>query len=144
MESGIPESLGDAIATEPVWLQAWVLTLVLTHLIAIVFVVTREHGNWRMRLEPIAILASFVIAGAFMSWLYEAVGYVRLLGVAHLVFWTPAFVWIFVRRRAVGTHSIFGKYLLVYLAIAGVSLVVDVVDVVRYLIGDGELLNRWA
>ncbi len=144
MESGMPQTLDAAIATEPVWLQAWVITLVLTHLIAVVFVVTREQGAWRMRLEPVAIVASFILAGIFMSWLYGVVGYVRLLGLAHLVFWTPAFVWVFLRRRAVGTQSVFGKYLLAYLAIAGISLIIDVVDVVRYLMGDGELLNRWA
>ncbi len=144
MESGMPQTLSEAIATEPAWLQAWVLTLVLTHLIAIAFVVTREQGAWRMRPEPLAIIASFICAGVFMSWLYGVVGYVRLLGVAHLVFWTPALVWVFLRRRAVGTQSVFAKYLLAYLVIAGISLVIDVVDVVRYLIGDGDLLNRWA
>jgi hypothetical protein len=144
MESGMPQTLDAAIATEPVWLQAWVITLVLTHLIAVVFVVTREQGAWRMRPEPIAIVVSFILSGMFMSWLYGVVGYVRLLGLAHLVFWTPAFVWVFLRRRAVGTQSVFGKYLLAYLVIVGISLIIDVVDVVRYLMGDGELLNRWA
>jgi hypothetical protein len=61
---------------------------------------------------------------------------VRLLGVAHLVFWGPAYAWILTRRRAIGTASLFGKYVAFYLVIAGISLVVDAVDVVRYLVGD--------
>ena len=144
MESGMPATLNEAIATEPLWLQAWVTILVLTHLIAVAFVVTREQGAWRIRLEPLAILASFIGSTLLISWLYGVVGYVRLLGVAHLVFWTPVFAWVFMRVRAAGTKSVFGKYLLVYLVIAGTSLVIDVIDLVRYLLGDGELLNRWA
>lgn len=31
-----------------------------------------------------------------------------------------------------------------YLVIAGISLLVDAVDVIRYLLGDGELYLRWA
>jgi len=30
-----------------------------------------------------------------------------------------------------------------YLLIAGASLLIDAIDVVRYLVGDGELLGRW-
>lgn len=144
MESGMPQTLNAAIATEPVWLQAWVATLVLTHLIALAFVVAREQGAWRLRAEPLAIFASFIGSTLCISWLYDVVGYVRLLGLAHLVFWTPVFVWVFMRFRATGSQSVFGKYLLAYLVIAGISLVIDVVDVVRYLMGDGDLLNRWA
>lgn len=139
----MPETLNDAIATEPMWLQAWVYTLVLTHLIAILFVVARADGKWLVRYEPMAILVSFIAAGVFMGWLYEQVGYVRLLGLAHLVFWTPAFVWVFLRRKAIGTASIFGKYIVLYLVIAGISLFIDLIDVIRYFLGDGELLNRW-
>ena len=144
MESGMPATLNEAIATEPLWLQAWVTILVLTHLIAVAFVVTREQGAWRIRLEPLAILASFIGSTLLITWLYGVVGYVRLLGVAHLVFWTPVFAWVFMRVRAAGTQSVLGKYLVGYLLIAGTSLVIDVVDLVRHLMGDGELLNRWA
>ena len=76
-------------------------------------------------------------AGVYMSWLYEQVGYVRLLGLPHLVFWTPVYVWVLLRRRTIGTNSLFGKYVLLYLAIAGISLVIDLVDVVRYVVDAG-------
>lgn len=140
----MPPTLGEAIATEPLWLQSWLFVLVATHAVALLFVVGRERGRWRVRLEPIAILVSFLAAGAFMNWLYAQVGYVRLLGLAHLLFWGPVWVWILLRRREVGSGSLFGKYLVVYLVIAGISLAIDAVDVVRHLLGDGELLHRWA
>lgn len=138
-----PPTLNEAIATEPLWLQGWVFLLVAVNLAALLFVVAREDGRWRVRLEPIAILASFLAAGAFMGWLYEQVGYVRLLGLAHLLFWGPVWVWILTRRAAIGTGSWFGKYVYAYLVVAGISLAIDAVDVVRHLLGDGDLLNRW-
>jgi len=140
----MPPSLNEAIATEPLWLRGWLVILVTANLAAVLFVVGREQGRWRVRPEAIAILVSFVAAGVFMNWLYAQVGYVRLLGLAHLVFWGPVWAWILVRRGRIGSDSLFAKYLLVYLVIAGLSLAIDAVDVVRHLLGDGELLHRWA
>ena len=139
----VPNNLNEAIATEPIWLQAWVMLLVVTNLAALLFAVGREAGRWRIRAEPLAIVASFLAAALLMGWLYERVGYVRLLGLAHLVCWGPVWIWILLRRRAIGTSTRFGKYVHVYLAIAGASLAIDALDVVRYLAGDGELLHRW-
>lgn len=143
MDSTMPATLGEAIATEPVWLQVWVTLLVVAHLPAIAFVVGRDAGRWRLRLEPIAILVSFAVSTLAIGWLYGQVGYVRLLGLAHLVCWTPAFVWVVSRRRTFGSGSLFSKWVHFYLLIAGASLVIDLVDVVRHLLGDGELLHRW-
>ena len=144
MTREFPSTLGDAIATEPAWLQGWVMLLIATHLAAIFFIVARKDGRWLVQSEPIVIVASFVLAGFFMSWLYQQAGYVRLLGLAHLVFWTPAYIWILTRRKAIAYQSLFGKYLFLYLVVAGTSLVIDTVDVFRYLLGDGELLYRWS
>lgn len=138
-ESGGPASLGEAILTEPLWLQGWVLLLVAVNLLALVFVVGREGGRWRLRLEPVAILAGFFVAAAIMEWLFEHYGYVRLLGLAHLLGWTPVYVWVLLQRRRIGLATVYGKYIHAWLLIAGLSLIIDVVDVARYLLGDGAL-----
>ncbi len=140
----LPASLNAAIATEPLWLQGWVLLLVVANLGALLFVVKRREGGLRMRAEPIAILVSFFAAAAFMGWLYTQVGYVRLLGLAHIVCWGPVWLWVVSRRKAIGTADLFGKYVHFYLGVSGLSLLIDVIDVVRYLLGDGELLHRWS
>jgi hypothetical protein len=131
------------MATEPAWLRGWILVLVATHFTAVLFLVRRENGRLGIRAEPLAILLSFFFAALFMNWLYAKVGYVRLLGLAHLVFWGPVWVWIASRRRALGTATWLGRYVHVYLGVAGLSLLIDAVDLVRYLAGDGELLHRW-
>lgn len=144
MDQSVPATLNDAISSEPMWLRVWVLTLVFTHLAAVLFMIHRRDSGWAVRVEAIAIVASFFLAAVAMNWLFHQVGYVRLLGLAHLLFWTPVYVWIFLRRKTIGRGSMFGEYIIVYLIIVGVSLGIDLIDVVRYLLGDGELFNRWA
>lgn len=143
MELELPQTLGEAMATEPLWLRTWIRLLVAANLGAVLFLFERREGRFRIRPEPPAILAAFVAAGVAMGWLYEQVGYVRLLGLAHLVFWGPVFAWIFLARRKLhSSRSPFGVYLRVYLLIAGASLAIDAIDVVRHLAGDGQLWGR--
>lgn len=143
-ELTIPPTLGDAIATEPAWLQAWVMVLVVTNLAGVFFAVGKDIDGWKVRAEPIAIVFAFFVAAAIMNWIYGEYGYVRLLGLAHLVAWLPVYGWIVTRRSEIGFENLFGKYIHTYLVVAGVSLVIDFIDVVRYMIGDGDLFNRWA
>jgi len=140
----IPATLNEAIFSEPLWLQAWVMLLVIANLAAIPFALTKEKGAWKLRSECVAIIASFVIAAILMDWMYNTFGYVRLLGMAHLVAWTPALVYVLMRRKQLGMSTAFGKYVHFYLVIAGLSLGIDLLDVVRYFLGDGELYLRWA
>lgn len=140
----IPATLGEAIMTEPLWLQIWVGILSLALLVALLFAIRRDHAGWHIRRECIAILLSAIIGAVIMDWLYANYGYVRLLGLGHLLAWTPAYVYILMRRKRIGFHSWFGRYIHFYILIAGISLTIDAVDVVRYLLGDGELYLRWA
>lgn len=143
MESELPKSLAEAMATEPLWLRAWIQILIVANLASVLFVARRVDGRWRVRPEPIAILVGFAAAGVSMGALYEHFGYVRLLGLAHLVFWGPVFAWILLaRRQRHPLQSAFGAYLRFYLVIAGISLAIDALDVVRYLAGDGQLWGR--
>ncbi|MGI9286525.1 MAG: hypothetical protein ACR2P1_14150 [Pseudomonadales bacterium] len=133
--------MGAAIATEPMWLQVWLLLLGAANLAAIFFVFTKRSGKIAVRVEALAIIFSFLAAGIFMSWLYGKVGYVRLLGLPHLVFWLPVFVWLLNKYRRDEFSAPFKQYLIVYFIIAGLSLVIDAADVARYLLGDREPLH---
>ena len=140
MDPELPKTLGEAMASEPLWLRTWIQVLVAANLGAVLFVVGREEGRWKIRSEPIAILLAFLAAAIAMGRLYEEIGYVRLLGIAHLVFWGPAYGWIlFARRSRYPLRTPFGAYLHFYLVIAGLSLLVDAIDVIRHLTGDGQL-----
>jgi hypothetical protein len=135
MNETMPADLNAAIATQPMWLQIWIMILVAVNLVAILFILTRQTGRLRIRPESIAVVVSFFAAGLLMSWLYGRVGYVRLLGLPHLIFWTPVYIWLFTKFRSGKFKTPFKQYVMVYLVIAGISLVIDAVDVVRYGLG---------
>ena len=140
----MPATLSAAIQTEPVWLQAWILVLTAGLLGSVLFAIRRDHSGWHLRRECFAILASAIASVLIMDWLYAEYGYVRLLGLGHIIGWTPAYVYILMRRKRIGFHNWFGRYIHFYLLVAGISLCIDVIDVVRYLLGDGDLYLRWA
>jgi hypothetical protein len=136
MNETIPADLNAAIAMQAAWLQAWVMVLVIVNLAAALFLVARQDGKFSSRAEVLAILVSFFAAGAFMSWLYEQLGYVRLLGLPHLVFWLPVYIWLVIKFRRNEFTPPFKHYLILYFLVAGISLVLDFVDVLRYLMGE--------
>lgn len=135
MNETMPADLNAAIAMQSAGLQAWVMVLVVVNLAAALFLVARRDGKFSLRVEALAILVSFFAAGAFMGWLYEQVGYVRLLGLPHLVFWLPVYVWLAMKFRRDAFTPPFKQYLMLYFLVAGVSLVLDFLDVLRYLLG---------
>jgi hypothetical protein len=139
----LPATLNEAILTEPVWLQAWVLILVVSQLGALAFVLGRSAGHWVLRKECLAIIPGFVVAAIIMDGMYGQFGYVRLLGLAHLIGWTGPWLWVLSRRSLIDTATLYGKYLMFYLVVAGISLMIDAIDVMRYMAGDGELYLRW-
>ena len=92
--------------------------------------------GWRPRYEALAIVAAFLLAGEFMEYLYQQYGYVRLLGLAHIVFWTPVYAWIFTHRKDYAAYPYFSKFVPFYLVMAGISLTIDVIDLLRYALGE--------
>lgn len=135
MNEATPMDLNAAIATQEPWLQAWIMVLVITNLLALLFVVFKQESGFKVRPEALAIVFSFVAAAVFMTWLYDQYGYVRLLGLAHLVFWLPVYAWVLNKYRNSEYSGWFQRYITLYLVIAGISLIVDFIDVIRYFLG---------
>ena len=140
----LPATLGEAMSTEPTWLVSWLILLGGTIFLSIVFTIYKDEQGFRFRWEPLAIIGCFFLAGAIMNFMYERVGYVRLLGLAHIIGWAPIYVYLVIKRKGIGFATLWGKYVHLYLLIAGISLVIDTIDVGRYLAGDdGSLYLRW-
>jgi len=135
MNDTMPADLNAAIAMQAAWLQAWVMVLVIVNLAAALFLVARRDGKFTLRVEALAILAGFFAAAVAMGWLYDQVGYVRLLGLPHLVFWLPVYLWLVAKFRRNAFTPPFKQYLMLYFLVAGISLVLDFVDVARYVLG---------
>jgi len=112
----------------PVWLAVWVAWLMLVNSASFLFLRRRE-GRW--------VAAAWVANVVLMSALHAVTGYSRLLGLSHVLLWTPLLAVLWRRRhewwRAGGVYGIWLRTVFVTDA---VSLLIDYVDVVRWLGGD--------
>ena len=112
---------------EPLWLQAWLFWMFILNSLAVAFWRRRE-GRW--------VLLAWLLNLTFMPLLYEAFGYVRLLGLSHILFWTPLVIALARAVPGVPAGDAYGKWIRTVLVTNAISLVIDYVDLVRYLAGD--------
>lgn len=111
----------------PVW-QIWVLLLFVVNAVApLAFLGTIE--------AKVAIVA-VMLGGAIMMVLFRYLGFVRLMGLGHIIPWTPLVIWLWTRLPPTGAAGAFGKWMILVIVVNSLSLVVDYVDVVRYIAGD--------
>jgi len=122
--------LTQHILTEPWWLQLWVFWMISLNTASLFYL---KHVPAR------AVLAAWLVNLVFMNTLCYFNGYNRLLGLSHILFWTPLVIYLFRVRSQYPPKDSFGVWLRALLATNAVSLVVDYVDVVRYFAGDGGL-----
>ena len=111
------------------WVFWWVMFMGAVFTLSIPFAFHRNEARW----------AAFVMILSFpaMMWLYSQIGYVRLLGIVHIVLWTPLLVYLWKRRDSWRVQeTIAGKWVLLLFATITVSLLFDYADVVRYVAGD--------
>lgn len=132
MEEGAGMTLSESIQTLPDAIRIWVLWLsvamVATPAILLVWRETRRDG--------LVVLLSTVAVVVLMQLLYAQLGFVRLLGLPHLVVWTPLAIYLVIRlRRGMGPR-LPRLATLVFLASIGVSLAFDYADVIRYAAGE--------
>ncbi len=86
-------------------------------------------------LEAKVVLAAFVASAASMTAIYAAKGFVRLLGIGH-IFWIPMVPWLWTRLDHVEPGNLIGYWMIAVVALNGISLIIDAIDVVRYVTGD--------
>ncbi|WP_147104069.1 hypothetical protein [Tateyamaria sp. syn59] len=125
-------TLSEAIALQPAWIGIWLNVLFFG-----AFILPISLLIWKAtRLAAvITVVGSF--ASAFLTNLmYEQLGYVKLLGLPHMLFWFPiAFYLLRVRSR--DTTPIWPRrIILVIVGVMAVSLAFDTVDVMRYVLGE--------
>jgi len=116
----------EHIAREPVWLQAWIYWMVFMNTASLLFV-RRAEGRW--------VLLAWVLSVVTMNRLFEAFGYTRILGLAHVIWWTPLVLYLF-RRRAGFGGGVFGGWARWLVITNAISLAIDYVDVARWALGD--------
>jgi len=125
--------LMNFILAEPLPLKAWVFILMIMNTLSILFL-KRVEARW--------VLAAWIPNGIFMSFLLTQFGYTRMLGLSHVVFWTPLLIYLWRRRDQWNVSgSLTGKWLVGLFTVNLISLVIDYADVIRYLTGDQAVLG---
>lgn len=130
-------SFADAVATQGPVIRLWVLWLTVimlaTPAVLLFFRATRR--------DAVVVLTATLATIVSMQWLYGEMGFVRLLGLPHVVIWTPLAVYLVLRLIQGGLPALPRIAIKVFLASILVSLVFDYIDVIRWLLGErGSML----
>lgn len=126
----VSELLAD-LNLAPLHLKVWLLYL---STVAVMLPLVMSPWVREARIVTLFQLGNAVL-GTILGLTF---GLVRLTGLAHVVFWTPAVVYLWGRRQHHPSKSTLGVWLRITLATMIISLVFDYVDVARYLLGDRE------
>ena len=113
----------------PAWVYYWVNSMGLMFMLSIPFAFKNKQAR-------IIFLATFVFAPIIMMALYAKFGYGRILGLGHILAWTPALYYLFKTRSEWQANAgLANKWLKATIIVMCISLVFDVTDVVRYMLG---------
>ena len=115
------------IFRSPIGVRAWLLFLVAANMVAPLFFITR--------IEPQLTLAAFVGSFMLMVVITASTGFTRLLGLGHLL-WAPLLIFLWTRLDENSSGSVYGIWLRILIGLNALSLLIDGIDVVRYLRGD--------
>lgn len=119
----------DLSTHSPEWVLIWLQVLVGILSIGLLFSLIRPEAR--------AILVGVGLGMAMTVIVYAQFGFTRILGVGHILFWTPT---LFYMLSLLGTASVaktwFERWLWLAIAAMAVSLGFDYFDFGRYLFGD--------
>ena len=115
----------------PVGWKFWLGWMILVNLVVSSFYFRRNQ-------EARLILFAFLTQGVIMVVIADTLGYVRLLVIAAVILWTPLMVYLFKRVTKVRHDQRYFKYLITVLVTDCLSLVINYVDVGRYVLGERQ------
>jgi hypothetical protein len=125
------ELFGTAFFRYPFPLNVWAVVLVGVNTASIAFLGSTEGR---------VIFVAALFSATSMSLLYQRLGFVRLLGTAH-IYWIPMLIWLIPRLS--GLEGALKIWAVSVTVIDSLSLVLDVLDSVHYIRGEREPLVKW-
>ena len=116
----------------PQWVQIWMDIIGISLFVSIVALLigatTRKLGLY--------VLATIVATVAVMVFMHAQMGMVRLLGIVHVVLWTPMVYILWRRLRSDPPGKIYSAAIVLLIVIASAALVFDYYDVARWVLGE--------
>ena len=90
------------------------------------------------RLDAVIVFFTNLAMFAGMSWVYDLMGYVRLMGIVHVILWTPLLIYLVLRAKNGEMPLPCRLVMWMFAATLAVSLVFDYTDTIRYLLGERD------
>ena len=126
------EAFDADIQQLPQWVQYWVNFLgAVIVMSTLAFLVKKET-----RLLGLAMIVSMILVIPSMIWLHGQMGMVRLLGLVHVVFWTPLVIYMWKVLRTAELGRLYTAIVWITLITLCISLAFDFADVARWLLGE--------
>ena len=107
----------------------WIMLLMLVNMVIPLFYLGTLEGR--------VVLGAFVLGALLQGGIFSAKGFVRLLRIGHIP-WVPMVAWLWTRLDVAPAGSLFRYWLLATIVLVGLSLLIDAVDVIRYLRGERD------
>jgi len=86
-------------------------------------------------LEAKVVLIAIICSMTIMTAIFSAKGFVRLLGIGHIA-WVPMIPWLFTSLGEISLDNPFGYWLLAIIIMNSLTLIIDTIDVIRYIRGE--------
>ena len=113
----------------PFAVRMWLMLLVVANLVVPLFYLDR--------MEAQVIVLTFFASAMLMMLLTGSSGFTRLLGLGHIL-WVPLIFFLWTRLDQTPVDDPFGIWLRVLMMVNAISLVIDTIDVTRYISGARE------
>ena len=111
----------------PIHWQLWLVLLVTSNGVIPLFFLDR--------LEAQVVVLTLVASMILMTGLTALSGFTRLLGLGHIL-WIPLLYFLWVRLEQNPADDFFGLWIRVLMILNAASLIIDTIDVGRYMAGD--------
>ncbi|MET0070345.1 MAG: hypothetical protein ABW096_09910 [Candidatus Thiodiazotropha sp.] len=127
------EMLGIVLLRFKLLPRIWAAALIAVNLASLFFVDTL-YGQ--------VALAAVVSGLIIMVILYSRSGFTRLLGIGH-IFWIPMIYWLITEMPFNDGRAYLAEWLWCLIVVNTISLVIDAIDVTRYLLGESDPHYSW-
>ena len=108
---------------------AWVMLLVVVNVVISLFYLTT--------IEAQVVLGAALIGFVIQIAIFSTQGFVRLLGIGHIL-WVPMVFWLWSRLDLAVPGSLFQFWLIAVIVLDTISVIIDATDVIRYWNGERD------
>jgi hypothetical protein len=120
--------------TNPFLQKIWLLLLIFVNLGGGVAFIDKMAGK--------SAIVSFIGAIIVMLIIYLRAGYIRLLWLGPMLFWIPMQIEFLLIVLNGNPQAMFYTWLITVLIVNGISLFIGIVNVLRFMLGNTQPINR--